>query len=365
MTIAPTEYRPDIAIPPGETIRETLEAMGMTQAELAERMGRPATKVNEIIQGRKAITAETAIGLERVLPYPAGFWLRLERNYQLTRARLEEATALERDIQWMRETLPLTELRKRGLVRTGVDAKSQLEDALRFFGVGSVRAWKDYWGRQIEHAYAFRRAAKQARHVGRIAAWLRLGEIEAQGKQCAPFNQRAFQARLRKLRGLTNQRPEVFEPALDALVECGVVVSLVKEIAGAGVSGATRWLGKNKAHIQLSLRYKTDDQFWFTFFHEAGHVVLHGKDAMFLEGGFPQECSEEEEEASRFAADLLIPPAHARLLPGLRTREQILTFAQRLGIAPGIVAGRLQHDGRLEPALVNSMKLKRNYRWAE
>ncbi len=83
--------------------------------------------------------------------------------------------------------------------------------------------------------------------------WL-LGEIEAQAKQCAPFNQRAFQARLRHMRGLTNQPPEVFEPALDALVECGVVVSLIKEIAGAGVSGATRWLGKTKAHIQLSLR---------------------------------------------------------------------------------------------------------------
>lgn len=365
MTIAPTEYRPDMAVPPGETLRETLESMGMTQAELAERMDRPASKLNEIIRGKRAITAETAIALERVLPYPADFWLRLERNYQLNRARLEDATALERDIKWMRATVPLKELRDRGRVSRKSDARDQRAEVLRFFGVSSVPAWNEYWGQHIGQACAFRRSEKQAKHVGRIAAWLRLGEIEAQGRHCEAFNKRIFRMRLRELRSMTTQPPEIFEPALTSLAECGVVVSLVKEISGAGVSGATRWLGKQKAHIQLSLRYKTDDHFWFTFFHEAGHVYLHGKNTMFLEGAVAEDRNQKEQEANDFAADLLIPRRYASELPKLRSREQIVAFADRLDIAPGIVAGRLQHDGILDHALVNHMKLKRSLRWAD
>jgi HTH-type transcriptional regulator/antitoxin HigA len=84
MKVAPSEYRPDIAIPPGATIRETLESLCMSQVTLAERLGRPVAAVNEIMQGRKTVTAETTIGLARVLPYPAEFWLQLERTYQLT-----------------------------------------------------------------------------------------------------------------------------------------------------------------------------------------------------------------------------------------------------------------------------------------
>ena len=88
--VAPAKYMPDVAIPPGATIRETLSSLGMTQADLAKRMGRPATKVNEIIQGKLAITVDTAIGLERVLKLPADFWLNLEKNFRLTHARLSE-----------------------------------------------------------------------------------------------------------------------------------------------------------------------------------------------------------------------------------------------------------------------------------
>ncbi len=361
--IAPKKYAPDVAIPPGATIRELLESVGMTQSELAQRMGRPPTKVNEIIQGKTAITAETAMELENILPYPASFWQNLEKNYQLTLARLREEAALEHDIRWMRDTIPVGEIFKR-IGRQGMrSAAERLKASLEFFAVGSVKAWKQYWGARLENAVAFRRSPKQAKHVGRVAAWLRLGELEAQKRSCRPFNKRAFRAALNSIRAVTGAPPEVFEPMLKSLAEHGVVVLLVKEIPGAGVSGATWWSGGNRAHIQLSLRYKSDDQFWFSFFHEAGHVLLHSKGSVFLEGKSWEATKTKEEEADRFAREFLIPPEDAAKLGTLKTKEQVICFAEQLGIAPGIVVGRLHHDGHVSPQTANYWDVKKRLTW--
>ena len=84
---------PDVAIPPGETLAETLDAMGMTQAELARRMGRPAQAIHEIVKGEKTLTAETAFQLEKVLGAPAQLWTRLEADYRFVLARLSRANS--------------------------------------------------------------------------------------------------------------------------------------------------------------------------------------------------------------------------------------------------------------------------------
>ena len=368
--IAPTEYMPDVAIPPGATIREMLGSLGMTQAELAERMGRPPTKVNEIIQGKKAVTVDTAIALERVLAYPADFWLNLEKNYRLTLARLQEAEALERDVQWMRETIPVAELVKRELITRPSSPQELLGVVLGFFGVGSIKAWTEYWETRIVEPVEFRRSEKQAKHLGRVAAWLRIGELDAQEKQCQPFDKRKFRVALHTIRAATVKPRSVFEPLLQELTKCGVVVSVVKQIPGAGISGATRWFGVSKAHIQLSLLFKTDDEFWFTFFHEAGHVLLHDKGSIFLTEGQPRPEGKsgktskvKDLEASRFAANFLIPPAYASRLNTLKTREAIVSFAKELGIAPGIVVGQLQHAKHLTPKHANFLELKRKHEW--
>ncbi len=362
--IAPTEYMPDVAIPPGETIRETLESMGMTQAEFAQRIGRPPTKVNAIIRGKKAITVNTAIALGRVTPFPADFWLNLEKNYRLTLARLQEQEALEEGIRWMRRLIPVAELVKRGKIPKALKAKERFKAVLQFFGVSSIKGWESYWEERIAGAVAFRRSRKHAEHIGRVAAWLRLGELEAKDKPCKPFNKRRFRAALTRIRAATTEPREVFEPLLHKLADCGVIVSLIKEIPGAGISGATWWFGGNKAHIQLSLRYKSDDQFWFTFFHEAGHVLLH-KGEMFLEGESWTASKAKEAEANRFSADFLIPPTEAAKLPRLTERQQVIDFAKQIGIAPGIVAGQLYHKGYVTPQLVNYWKVKQRLDWAE
>ncbi len=88
--VTETRTYSDVAIPPGEYLAEEIEARGISQKELAKRMGRPVQAINEIINGKKAITAETALQLEEVMPeIPAKFWLNLERDYQLTKALIK------------------------------------------------------------------------------------------------------------------------------------------------------------------------------------------------------------------------------------------------------------------------------------
>ena len=139
----------------------------------------------------------------------------------------------------------------------------------------------------------------------------------------------------------------------------GVAVVFVPEIPGTSVWGATRWLSPARALMQLSLRYKTDDHLWFTFFHEAGHILLHGKRDLFVEED-QQEKSNKETEANSFARDWLIPPPQYRAFcrRGSFSCAAVSRFAHEVGIAPGIVVGRLQHDGHLNRAYCNELKKK-------
>ncbi len=137
-------------------------------------------------------------------------------------------------------------------------------------------------------------------------------------------------------------------PQLTSLcADSGVAVIFLPELPGTGVSGATSWLSSNKALIQLSLRYKSDDHLWFTFFHEAYHILKHGRKKVFLE--FDGNRGREENEANEFAANKLIRKeslAQFVQVDDFR-RSAIKRFATQMGISPGIVVGRLQHDGIL------------------
>ena len=358
--ISATAFEPDYAIPPGEILIEYLESLGMSQRDLAARTGLTPKTVNEIAQGKAPITAETALKLERVLGRPAHFWQNLESLYQEARVREEEQPRLAGSLAWLGR-VPVKEMSRLGWLPKTTDPLAQLDAVLRFFGVSSQDRWAAVWdGGQV----AYRRSVRFETHPEAVSAWLRQGEIEAQRIASAPFDKARFKAVLEQVRGLTREPPEVFQPKLVELCAlAGVAVVFVPELPRTGVSGATRWLTPEKALIQLSLRYKSDDQLWFTFFHEAGHVLLHGKKAIFIEGDGGDE--EKEHEANRFAADFLIPPAAWRqfIADARPTLAQVQSFAASQGIAPGIVVGRLQKDGLYDYKVGNG--LKRRFQWAQ
>lgn len=355
------EYQPDYVSSPGETLQETLETTGMSQVELAKRMGRPVKTINEIIQKKAAITAETALQLEQVLHIPASFWLKREQHYRESLARLAEEQRLKDWVGWLKE-LPIRIMMHRGWIPVCSGEAQQVLEALKFFGVASPDAWRAIWESKI---IAYRRSTGFKSHFGHIAAWLRQGELKAQELECAPYNAEAFQDALAHIRALTVEQIDIFQEVLVRLcAKVGVAVVFVQELPTTGICGSTQWLTPTKALIQLSLRYKTDDQLWFTFFHEAGHILKHGKRHVFLETDQKNQETYEE-EANSFASNMLINRAAWRQFIAqdtYRTKAGIQGFAQKVGIAPGIVVGRLQHEKLLPFSHCND--LKRHLEWS-
>lgn len=351
-------FEPEYAVPPGRTLQETIDALGMGQRDLATRAGLSPKHVNQIIQGIAPITHETSVRLEQVTGVPARMWNNLEVNYREQLAKLEETKRLEGDLAWLKK-IPTAELVKRKKLERQTDRVHVLKAVLRLFGVADVKAWQNIW---LTPAIAYRRSSVFLGKPEVMATWLRLGELEGREIQCAAFDRGKFKNVLDQVRGLTVEQPDVFIPKMQTLCEsAGVAVVLVPEIKNAPVSGATRWLTSEKAMIQLSLRYKTNDQFWFTFFHEAGHILLGGKKETFIDVN--HEKGPAEEEADRFAADHLIPQHKKEELSQLKTEPAIKRFAKSIGIAPGIVVGRLQHDKIIRYDQFNGLKIR--YQWAK
>lgn len=364
MTEMASVFRPDWVSPPGDTIADLLEENGWSQAEFAGRVGYTTKHVNQLINGKASITDETAVRLERVLGSSAQFWLAREAQYRESLARAAERKSLQKWTEWLKE-IPLKHMIDCGWVEKRPSKTDQVSACLKFFGVASVDAWmKTYARPEVNALAAFRASTKFEKQRGAVAAWLRQGELRASSMTCRSFDRRVLKGSLSQIRALSNERdPEIFVKELAGICsQAGVAVVFEPAPKGCPAAGATKWLTSEKALLMLSLRYKSNDHLWFAFFHEAGHILLHSKKMLFLEPYGLDDAA--EDEANEFAADTLIPPEQAKTLPYLpRTKDAVQTFAQEIGVAPGIVVGRMQHDGLLRRDYLNGLKIW--YKWSE
>lgn len=363
MTELSTPFAPDWILPPGASILDLAEERGWSQIELAQRLGYSEKHISQLINGKVPLTVDAAQKLERVLGSSMDFWLALEANYQKHKARLE---AIERHACWTSwlDELPIKELMSCGAItKVRNDAKNKpniVESCLRFFGVASPDEWRSHYGGM---QMAFRRSREEQCDVGAISAWLRLGEQQAEKLDSPKYNKARLEKALYSIRNLTCEPPEVFEPKMRQMLhEAGVLLVLVPAIPRAHVSGVARWLSPTRPLIQLSLYGKTNDKFWFNFFHEAAHILLHAnntedKKSIFLDDPNAAHTDDpREHEANMWAGDWLISTQHKQALVLLKTKAAVTKFAQQIGVHPGIVVGRLQHDGLIEPSWMNDLK---------
>lgn len=352
----------DLAIPPGKYLEEVISELGMTKNELARRMNRPAPKLSAIFTGAKAITPDTALQLEKVIGVPAHIWMGLEAEYRLTLARNQEVLEMQRlrDESNLVTKFCYSELVKLGFVAKKSKAIEKVQELQRYFGLTSLKnisALKRY---QV----AFRQGTGK-RSPEATSAWLRIGELQGQKTESAPFRKDVLESTLPSICSMTQLLPEKFETQLrQSLLDAGVVFVLCPHLPKTFLHGATFWLGKNKAVLMLTIRGGWSDIFWFSLFHEIGHLLLHGKQMVFLEGDDREnELDKPEKEADRFAADKLIPPDDYRSFLKAATfyPQNIEIFARRLGIDPGIVVGRLQHEGYIKNSWHNNLRSR--YEW--
>ena len=293
--IPQTEYKPDYVSPPGETLLETLQALEMSQAELARRTDRPTKTINEIVKGKAAITPETALQLERVLGVPASFWNKREQHYREFLARQEDKKRLEAWVGWLKK-LPINAMVQKGWIQEHADAIDQVREVLKFFGVASPDAWTEIWE---QRGIGSLQQPLVQRHTEALAAWLRMGEREAQEVDCSLYDARRLRKILDKVQMLNRDAISAAQLQSDLVLMCasaGVALVFVPTVSQTVICGAARWISAHKAIIEINAETSSDEELWLRCFDKAGQALLQRKKEALLVQRVSQENEEPEIE---------------------------------------------------------------------
>jgi HTH-type transcriptional regulator / antitoxin HigA len=277
-------FQPDWFSKPGDTLLTLMEQRELSSEDLARKLGCDQSMVQGLLSGAVAVDDGLAAALSKHVGGTPTFWRTRQTKYLAALARAAEAVPKDQGSRWVSQ-FPHRDIANNGWL-SGKAKRNELVGAyLAYFGVNTPDEWSDRYERSMKET-AFRSSPTFASKVGAISAWLRRGEIEASAIPCAAWQPRLLRQNLDAIRVLTKAKsPSYFLPRLRKIcAEVGVAVVFVRAPAGCSASGATRFISPEKAMVILSFRYLTDDHFWFTFFHELGHLLLHKSSITFVDG---------------------------------------------------------------------------------
>lgn len=350
-----TTFEPRWASAPGATILEALNARHLTLEDLADALGLSDPDTRRLLQGEILISERLAAGIAEVAGGTARFWLTRDEQYRESK-RLLSAEELA-------QQMPFSDIAKWGWDSKGASWRQRAALTLDYFGVSSGDEWISEFASRIGDAHYRASPTIQSSEVS-VAVWLRQAEIQAAAQPLLEWNPGEADAAVAKIREASRQAdPDIFLPAVSqALASVGATLVVVKAPKGCAVSGAAFSLKSGQRVIAVSARYRSDDHLFFTILHELGHHLLHGSD-LYLDEFEDSDPSATEQQADAFAADALVPGGVSALAGRAKgpTMRQVLLFAARVGVAPGVVVGQLQHEGVIERHQLN--KLKRFYKW--
>ncbi|MFT5618874.1 MAG: HTH-type transcriptional regulator/antitoxin HigA [Arenicella sp.] len=329
---------------PGDTIQETIEELPMSQKELAERMGRSIPKLNELIKGKASITKETAIKLEYVLGIPSNFWLNLERHYQDELLEIEKMEFLASCKEWYK-SFPIATMKKWGILPNTQKSEEPVTALLKFFRVASPTEWSTIY--KGSPSPLFKIELKHTTEPEAISAWLRVGELQAEKLDLAHFEKEKIKERLDEIQHLCFRMPNDWLSQLQQIcAECGIALVYTPCFLKAPIYGASRWIKSGSIPlIQLTDRRKDYGAFWFTFYHELAHILLHGKKDIFIDGLDEIKPDEaKEQEADVYASKKLLTDKELAQITrhGSITTELIKTMSEQLQKHEGILVSQLQ-----------------------
>lgn len=346
---------------PGDSIRGALDRRQLSPHALTANLAGGVDTVKGLFDGSISIDREIAKSLAELLGGSVDFWIRRQANYD---AALEQAveTAYATEVDLWLQNVPAP-----GPSLTPKISEAKKRDALRrrlaFYNVPTIRSWEARYGRFAGTAL-FRRSPAFESKLGATILWLRQGELASEFVATKPWNAENLRDRLGKIRSLSRvSQPTRFLPKLKQLcAEAGVALVVRRTPNGCHASGASALVSPEKAMVLVSFRHRADDQFWFTLFHEIGHLLLHNALTFVDDANTPEDRS--EQEANEFAQDVIIPPHRAGEFEELpERREAIIRYSVSVGVAPGLIVGQLQRRGRIPYRSLTS--LKRFWTWDE
>lgn len=362
-------YKSIVAIPPGETIREELDALNMSQSDFAKRMDMSEKTISQIINGDAPITYDTALNLESVLGVSATFWNNYEAKYRENLKRIEEAKKLESE-QSILENIPYREMIKKGWIEKGDDKIELSRNLKHFFRVSALdilpntesELFSFYSNLKIQsnstphEVTLFKKSISKEICKYSMATWIRKAENDAVSINTSIFSKDKVNDSIPEMKKLSLENSQESLNALKEICrQCGIALVIVPHLKKTYVDGMAKWLGKDKALIALSCRGKKWDSFWFNFFHELAHIMKHRKKELFINA---EETSmlEIEEEANNIAKNLLLSNLDFKSISKVPTKDNILSLSAKLQIHPSIIVGRLQFENVIPYTFLNEMK---------
>jgi len=294
------QYFPQSRPHPGETLAEKLEEMEMGPKEFSLRTGKPEKTIIAVLKGDSSITPDMAVQFEYVTQIPAGFWMNHQRAYDEFIAREKHKAVVQAAADWAKR-FPMAEMIQKGWLPPAGTRQEKTQELLAFFGFAHPTAWEAYYFKQ-QLKVAFRISLAQTKAPYAISAWLRKGELQAAQLEAGGYSAKRFRDALPQIKSLMAGHPDGFFHRLHRIcLNAGVKVVHTPCLDNTPIHGSTRWI-KDTPLIQLTGRYPRHDGFWFTFFHEAGHILLHGKKDVFLEKlDYSDMDKKKEQEADVFA----------------------------------------------------------------
>lgn len=296
------QYFPETIPHPGETLGEKLDELGMGPKEFAIRTGKPEKTITAVLKGDSSITPDMAVQFENVTHIPAVFWMNHQKTFDEYLARKRHIEMIKAATQWAKK-FPISDLENFGWIPRCTTLTESTKELLAFFGFANHKAWEAYYVKQ-QLKVAFRISLASTCQPYAISAWLRMGEQQANHIRAKSYSEKKFKMVLSEVKSLKNcDQKKSFRQLQNLCAKAGVKVVQTPCLPNAPIHGSARWV-QNTPLIQLSETYPTNNSFWFTFFHEAGHILKHGKKDIFLEDvEYSEKDIQKEKEADAFAEE--------------------------------------------------------------
>lgn len=355
-----SEYKDIMAFHPGYYISDIIEDMGISQAEFATRLGTNTKTLSCLLNGQANITNDLAKKLSIMMGTSVDVWLNLQSSYDRKLIEIQQA----KDFDGQKEIVKMIDY-KYFVEVVGLPVTKVIEEKIaNLCGWLKISDLRIMLKQDFLVNYRTGVADIKEKNIINSRAWIQTAINFSNRIDTKPYDADRLKSYLPELRSMTVQSPNIFLPRMrEIFAECGVAFVLLPNLKNCGVNGAVKWVDDERVVLAMNNRRLDADIFWFSLFHEIKHVLQRKVKTVFVsysEGEMQEANKQLEDEADVFATNYLIPQAAFRRFAPTKyiSDAEIIEFAKSINVHPGIVAGRLQHEGILLPNRCSKFKEK-------
>ena len=349
-------YKNIIAFHPGFYIEEIIEELSMNQDEFAKRLDVSAKTISKLVNAQIPLSNDLAARISMMLGISEETLINLQKAYDLKILEIEKEEKFDSQKEIAKE-IDYNYFVKNKILSAATDVGDKIQNLCAFLKVSDLTLLK-----KPDLLASFRTSVQTVTEKNIINAnvWLQTALNFGLEKQVESFDEKKLKLAIPEIRKMTVMRPQEFLPKLENIFkECGVAFVLLPSLKNCGVNGVVKWYG-DKVVLAINDRNSFADTFWFSLFHEIGHVLQKRKTKTIINDKALSLTSQDlEDEANQFAREVLIPQKEYDILLDYPiTYDRICRFANKIGVHSGIVIGRLQHDGIIPYSRFTNKRVK-------